>query len=113
MGCLQDVHWSFGGMGYFPTYSLGSFYAAQWYLEMNKNPNWTNPYDFSIRDAVKEYILVNNIPNENVFYSLADNEYRQALKPDLNWKLIWIQNGGIGSSYTTAKFIAQEFLPRL
>ncbi|MBL7789974.1 MAG: carboxypeptidase M32 [Chitinophagales bacterium] len=36
-GCLQDVHWSFGGMGYFPTYSLGSFFAAQWYLEMNKN----------------------------------------------------------------------------
>lgn len=35
-GCLQDVHWSFGGMGYFPTYSLGSFFAAQWYLEMNK-----------------------------------------------------------------------------
>ena len=36
-GCLQDVHWSFGGMGYFPTYSLGSFYAAQWYETMNKN----------------------------------------------------------------------------
>ena len=28
-GCLQDVHWSYGSMGYFPTYSLGSFYAAQ------------------------------------------------------------------------------------
>jgi carboxypeptidase Taq len=37
LGCLQDVHWSFGGMGYFPTYSLGSFYAAQWYNAMNKN----------------------------------------------------------------------------
>jgi len=30
-GCLQDVHWSHGGFGYFPTYSLGSFYAAQFY----------------------------------------------------------------------------------
>jgi carboxypeptidase Taq len=28
-GCLQDVHWSHGSLGYFPTYSLGSFYAAQ------------------------------------------------------------------------------------
>ena len=28
-GCLQDVHWSHGSFGYFPTYSLGSFYAAQ------------------------------------------------------------------------------------
>jgi len=28
-GVLQDVHWSFGGMGYFPSYSLGNLYAAQ------------------------------------------------------------------------------------
>ena len=28
-GVLQDIHWSQGGIGYFPTYSLGSFYAAQ------------------------------------------------------------------------------------
>jgi carboxypeptidase Taq len=28
-GCLQDVHWSFGGIGYFPTYTLGNMYAAQ------------------------------------------------------------------------------------
>jgi carboxypeptidase Taq len=30
-GVLQDVHWSHGSFGYFPTYSLGSFYAAQFY----------------------------------------------------------------------------------
>lgn len=28
-GCLQDVHWSFGLMGYFPTYCLGNLYCAQ------------------------------------------------------------------------------------
>jgi carboxypeptidase Taq len=28
-GCLQDIHWSFGGVGYFPTYTLGNLYAAQ------------------------------------------------------------------------------------
>lgn len=28
-GCLQDVHWSYGSFGYFPTYSFGSFYSAQ------------------------------------------------------------------------------------
>ncbi len=27
-GCLQDVHWSFGGLGYFPSYTLGKLYAA-------------------------------------------------------------------------------------
>lgn len=28
-GVLQDVHWSFGGIGYFPSYSLGNLYSAQ------------------------------------------------------------------------------------
>jgi len=28
-GCLQDVHWSHGAMGYFPTYALGNVYAGQ------------------------------------------------------------------------------------
>ena len=30
-GILQDIHWSHGSIGYFPTYSLGSFYAAQFF----------------------------------------------------------------------------------
>ena len=28
-GCLQDIHWSAGLIGYFPTYTLGNLYAAQ------------------------------------------------------------------------------------
>jgi carboxypeptidase Taq len=28
-GCLQDIHWSAGLVGYFPTYTLGNLYAAQ------------------------------------------------------------------------------------
>jgi carboxypeptidase Taq len=31
LGCLQDIHWAMVGFGYFPTYSLGSLYAAQFY----------------------------------------------------------------------------------
>lgn len=30
-GILQDVHWSHGSIGYFPTYTLGSIYAAQFF----------------------------------------------------------------------------------
>jgi carboxypeptidase Taq len=30
-GCLQDVHWSHGSFGYFPTYIMGSLYAAQFF----------------------------------------------------------------------------------
>lgn len=28
-GCLQDIHWSGGAIGYFPTYTLGNLYSAQ------------------------------------------------------------------------------------
>ncbi len=30
-GVLQDVHWSFGAFGYFPTYTLGNLYSAQFF----------------------------------------------------------------------------------
>ena len=33
-GVLQDVHWSVGLFGYFPTYSLGNIYAAELYAAM-------------------------------------------------------------------------------
>jgi carboxypeptidase Taq len=36
-GVLQDVHWAHGSFGYFPTYSLGSFYAAQLYMQAEKD----------------------------------------------------------------------------
>ena len=36
VGVLQDVHWSNGGIGYFPTYSFGNLYAAQLFASMKK-----------------------------------------------------------------------------
>ena len=30
-GCLQDIHWSMTAMGYFPTYTLGNLYCAQFF----------------------------------------------------------------------------------
>jgi len=36
-GCLQDIHWSHGSIGYFPTYSLGSLYAAMFYKKMRED----------------------------------------------------------------------------
>jgi carboxypeptidase Taq len=38
-GALQDVHWSHGSFGYFPTYSLGSFYAAQFFTKAEEEIN--------------------------------------------------------------------------
>ena len=45
-GVLQDSHWSGGAIGYFPTYALGSAYAAQFVHRMQQ--------DFPIYEAVAE-----------------------------------------------------------
>lgn len=36
-GCLQDIHWAFGLVGYFPTYALGNLYAGQLYETFTKD----------------------------------------------------------------------------
>lgn len=35
-GCLQDIHWSMGAFGYFPTYTLGNVYAASLLRSLGK-----------------------------------------------------------------------------
>jgi len=35
-GPMQDVHWPSGLFGYFPCYSLGAMYAAQWFAAMRR-----------------------------------------------------------------------------
>jgi carboxypeptidase Taq len=36
-GCLQDIHWSSGLIGYFPTYALGNMYASQFFAAARKS----------------------------------------------------------------------------
>lgn len=36
-GCLQDIHWSMGAFGYFPTYALGNLYASQFFEQAQKD----------------------------------------------------------------------------
>jgi len=36
-GVLQDVHWSYGLFGYFPTYALGNLVSAQLWEKINKD----------------------------------------------------------------------------
>jgi carboxypeptidase Taq len=37
-GCLQDIHWSMGGLGYFATYTLGNINSAQLFAAARKIP---------------------------------------------------------------------------
>ncbi len=36
-GCMQDTHWSDGAFGYFPCYTLGAMYAAQWFAAIRRS----------------------------------------------------------------------------
>ncbi|MEF8848505.1 MAG: carboxypeptidase M32 [Candidatus Thermoplasmatota archaeon] len=36
-GCLQDMHWSQGALGYFPTYTIGTIYSSQLYNALVKD----------------------------------------------------------------------------
>ena len=47
LGVLQDVHWSFGLFGYFPTYSIGSAYASQFAFYLKEEIN----FDEDLRDG--------------------------------------------------------------
>lgn len=39
-GCLQDIHWPWGNFGYFPSYTLGAMYAAQYFAAIRRaHPN--------------------------------------------------------------------------
>ncbi len=46
-GCLQDVHWSHGSFGYFPTYSTGSLYAAQFWYFFQQSPASIKPTSYT------------------------------------------------------------------
>ncbi|WP_217521351.1 carboxypeptidase M32 [Vibrio metschnikovii] len=35
-GCMQDIHWTDGSFGYFPSYTLGAMYAAQFMATMKQ-----------------------------------------------------------------------------
>lgn len=59
-GVLQDIHWAAGLFGYFPTYALGSAYAAQIYYYMNREINVDNCVEnnqmYKINDWLKENV---------------------------------------------------------
>jgi carboxypeptidase Taq len=59
-GVLQDVHWSFGGIGYFPSYSLGNLYAAQILRTIQKDiPNLYNHIESGQFEIIQDWLKKN------------------------------------------------------
>ena len=53
-GCLQDIHWYGGDFGYFPTYSIGAFIAAQLAAKIRKE---ISNYDTLLEDGNLKRII--------------------------------------------------------
>ena len=70
-GCLQDVHWSMTSMGYFPTYTLGNLYCAQFFESALK----AHP-DLYEQFAQGEFGVLKGWLNENIHH--YGNRYRAA-----------------------------------
>lgn len=80
-GCLQDVHWSFGLVGYFPTYTLGNLYAAQLWETINKKiPDLDRQIGKGQFGDLREW-LRNNIHRHGKRYRAAELCERVTGKP--------------------------------
>jgi carboxypeptidase Taq len=84
-GVLQDVHWAHGGFGYFPTYSLGSFYAAQFFHKIQQEvPNIENDLSNGNAKPLLTWLRT-NIHQHGQLYSaneLCEKATGEALKFD-------------------------------
>lgn len=72
-GVLQDIHWSGGSVGYFPTYSLGTFLSANW---QGKDKTW----------------LKNNIHKYGSTYTLEDLLKKNKMKFDPKINLEYLED---------------------
>lgn len=60
LGCLQDIHWTLVGFGYFPSYSLGNLYAAQFFeAAMGQVPGLRAELDAGKMTLLMEWLRAN------------------------------------------------------
>jgi carboxypeptidase Taq len=60
LGCLQDIHWTLVGFGYFPSYALGNLYAAQFYeAALRQNPEFEIELAAGQISGLMEWLRVN------------------------------------------------------
>ncbi|KAF8926168.1 hypothetical protein BGZ47_002863 [Haplosporangium gracile] len=98
LGCLQDIHWSFGMFGYFPTYTLGSIYAVQIYNHARE----VIP-DLDEHLAKGEFHVLKEWLNKNVHEQGSLRESGDALVFDLTGRYL---DSSLYVKYLTEKYTA-------
>lgn len=59
-GCLQDIHWSLGDFGYFPTYALGNLFSAHFFTAFaKKHPDWQDQVEEGELGFIREWLKTN------------------------------------------------------
>ncbi len=57
IGCLQDIHWTDGAFGYFPSYTMGAVNAAQLSAALKReHPDWQERYASGDIGFVREWL---------------------------------------------------------
>jgi carboxypeptidase Taq len=93
-GVLQDVHWSAGLFGYFPTYVLGSAYAAQFYYTMKKEID------------VEELIRTDNIKDINAWLKEKIHQFGGSKTPQ---ELLLEVTGEVFNPKYYVKFLVDKY----
>ena len=95
LGVLQDTHWALGAIGYFPTYSLGSLLASQWYqMAVEEHPEIQDQLAEGRCDTLREWL------SENVY------AYGKKLTPP---KLVEAVTGGPLSPGPFLKYVRRKY----
>jgi carboxypeptidase Taq len=84
-GCLQDIHWYGGDFGYFPTYSIGAFIAAQLAFKVRKK---FIDFDLNLEEGNFKPIikwLRQNVHSKGNFYKI-DELLTESTGENLNLK---------------------------
>ena len=84
-GCMQDIHWTDGSLGYFPTYTLGAMNAAQLFNAAKKAlPNLEQQIALGDFNQLNQW-QKENIWSQGSFYSIDDLMHHatgETLNPD-------------------------------
>ena len=98
-GVLQDVHWSAGLFGYFPTYSLGNLYAAQFFEKAHQELGDLNDlFRKGQFEPLREW-LRSNIHQHGQKYTPSELAKKITGKPLSHTALIRHLRGKFGSLY--------------
>jgi carboxypeptidase Taq len=95
-GVLQDVHWSYGNFGYFPTYTLGNLYAAQFATRLRQ--------DFGGQSEINNIVERGELGKILSWLRTNIHQYGSLYWPDELVKKVTRQSGGQAGEALNPKY---------